>query len=216
MPQSPTAVAHVAGELRELILDARLAPGQPLREESLVAEYGVNRHTVRAALQQLAAARLVSFEPYKGARVRRFDDEDIRALMEYRAALEGEAVSLLVAASPDGVVRLPESVVEANAALRAACERDPGDHRGIERAHAALHHAIVEAAGSPRITEAHAGLESELLLFLNQLRSVLPATEMADQHDRLLAGIRSRGTEEIRDHLRTSAGQLIALHREAG
>ncbi len=206
----PTAVSALAEELRELILDARLSPGLPLREEALVDEYGVNRHTVRAALQQLAAQRLVTFVPYRGARVREFGDDDITALMEYRTALEGEAVALLRARHGTGI---PDSVVTANAALRAVCESRPHDHRAIETAHAGLHHALVAAAGSPRITEAHAGLESELLLFLNQLRPLLPAQEMADQHDRLLDDIRERGEAAVRDHLAHSAAQLIALHR---
>ena len=209
---SRTAVAALADELRELILDARLGPGIPLREEALAAEHGVNRHTVRAALQQLAAQRLVTFEPYRGARVRAFADADIRALMQYRAALEGEAVRLLRARTDAADNPLPPAVVEANTRLRAVCTAHPHDHRSIERAHAELHHALVSSAGSPRITEAHAGLESELLLFLNQLRPLLPADEMADQHDRLLEGIRTRGEPAIREHLAHSAEQLIALN----
>jgi len=206
----PTAVAALAHELRELILDARLAPGLPLREEALVEQYGVNRHTVRAALQRLAAQRLVTFVPYRGARVREFGDDDVTALMEYRTALEGEAVALLRARHG---ATLPDAVLAANAALRSVCETSPDDHRAIEIAHAALHHALVAAAGSARITEAHAGLESELLLFLNQLRPLLPADEMADQHDRFLADVRERGEQAVREHLAYSAAQLIALHR---
>jgi len=209
-PTPPTAVSALAHELRELILDARLAPGLPLREEALVEQYRVNRHTVRAALQQLASQRLVTFVPYRGARVREFDDHDITALMEYRTALEGEAVALLRARQGTGI---PDAVLAANAHLRAVCEKSPDDHRSIEIAHAALHHALVAAAGSARITEAHAGLESELLLFLNQLRPLLPADEMADQHDRFLADVHSRGEQAVREHLAFSAGQLIALHR---
>jgi len=208
-PTPPTAVAALANELRELILDARLAPGLPLREEALVEEHRVNRHTVRAALQQLAAQRLVTFVPYRGARVREFGDDDITALMEYRTALEGEAVALLRARHG---TELPAAVLAANAALRAVCETSPDDHRAIEIAHAGLHHALVAAAGSPRITEAHAGLESELLLFLNQLRPLLPADEMADQHDRFLADVRERGEQAVRAHLAYSAAQLISLH----
>ncbi len=226
-----TAVSIVAAELREQILDAVLAPGSALREEALTEQFGVNRHTVRAALQQLAAQRLVDFVPYRGARVRAFSDDDIRALMEYRTALEAEAVRLLqartaipdaaagtpdvAAGTPGAVVEIPAAVHAANDELRAICAAHPDDHRAIERAHARLHHALVASAGSPRLTEAHAGLESELLLFLNQLRPLLPAPEMAEQHDRLLQSIRTRGDTAIREHLAHSAAQLTALHAAA-
>jgi DNA-binding GntR family transcriptional regulator len=206
-------VEHVTAEVRELILDARIAPGTPLREEALCAEYSVNRHTVRAALQSLAAQRLVDFEPYRGARVRAFSDGDIRALMEYRSALEGQAVMLLREKNGGLPLTIPDAVAAANRRLRSVCEQHPADHRAIEVAHAALHHALVDSAASPRITEAHAGLESEMLLFLNQLRPLLPAEEMADQHDRFLEGVRTRGEAAVREHLQHSADQLIGLHR---
>jgi DNA-binding GntR family transcriptional regulator len=229
-PPAPTAVQTVAGRLRETILDAALPPGAPLREEALTEQHGVNRHTLRAALRVLEAERLVTIEPYRGARVRAFTEAEVLALLEYRTALEAEAVRLLreragrtattdaasdadaATASPAGdALPLPPSVIEANDRLRAVCTARPGDHRGIEAAHAALHHAIVAAAGSPRITEAHAGLESELLLFLNQLRPLLPADEMAEQHDRFLAELAQRGEAAVREHLAHSAQQLIGL-----
>ncbi|MCS5723327.1 GntR family transcriptional regulator [Herbiconiux sp. CPCC 203407] len=215
-PPAPTAVATVAGRLREQILDAELAPGAPLREEALTAEHGVNRHTVRAAVRALEAERLVTIEPYRGARVRAFAAADVRALLEYRTALEAEAVRLLgermrgVTDAGDALP-LPRPVIEANERLREVCRSHPHDHRGIETAHADLHHALVAAAGSPRITEAHARLESELLLFLNQLRPLLPADEMADQHDRFLEAVARRGAEAVREHLAHSAQQLIGL-----
>jgi DNA-binding GntR family transcriptional regulator len=209
-------VARVVDALRELILDARLPPGHALREEALSAEHGVNRHTVRAALQVLASQRLVTVVPYRGARVREFSDDDIIALMHYRIALEGEAVRVLRQSSRGTVFALPEAVVEANRHLREVCEQSPHDHRAIELAHARLHHAIVEAAGSTRITEAHAGLEDELLLFLNQLRPLLPADEMADQHDILLVDIVERGDTAVREHLTHSAAQLIGLRAASG
>ncbi|GAA2228350.1 GntR family transcriptional regulator [Herbiconiux moechotypicola] len=211
--QPSTAVEQLADTLRELILDAGLEAAEPLREAALAAEYGVNRHTVRAALQRLAAQRLVDFEPYRGARVRAFSDDDIVALMQYRTALEAEAVRLLGSAS-EGAIEIPDAVSAANARLRDVCETAPHDHRAIEEAHAALHHALVAAAGSPRITEAHAGLESELLLFLAQLRPLLPADEMADQHDRLLAEIADSGDAAVRAHLAHSAQQLLALRHD--
>lgn len=202
-----TAVETLSTALRELILDARMAPGEPLREEALAGEYGVNRHTVRAALQRLAAQRLVTFEPYRGARVRAFTTGEVQALMEYRAALECEALRLWPG---DGSAGVPAAVSAANADLVAVCRRHPDDHRGIERAHAALHHAIVRASGSARIIEAHAGLESELLLFLNQLRPLLPAAEMIEQHEGLVAALATpRGDAALRAHLAHSAEQLI-------
>lgn len=210
-----TAVDAVADALREDILDGRLGADEPLRETALTDRFGVNRHTVRAALQALAAERLVTFEPYRGARVRAFSDAEVLALMEYRTAIEAEAVRLLRARSEQGS-NPPASVVGANDTLRRICVERPRDQRAIEAAHAELHHAIVAAARSPRLREAHAGLLAELGLFMVQLRSVLPPEELIDQHDRLVAALMDdHGEAEIRAHLAHSAEQLIALRRPA-
>ncbi|MET0353000.1 MAG: GntR family transcriptional regulator, partial [Plantibacter flavus] len=120
-----TAVDAVADALREDILDGRLGADEPLRETALTDRFGVNRHTVRAALQALAAERLVTFEPYRGARVRAFSDAEVLALMEYRTAIEAEAVRLLRARSEQGS-NPPASVVGANDTLRRICVERPG------------------------------------------------------------------------------------------
>lgn len=207
-----TAVESVVDALREEILDGRLEAGEPLRETGLAERFGVNRHTIRAALQALAGERLVSFEAYRGARVRAFSDTDVIALMEYRTAIEVEAARLLRVRLQQSGSPLPAPVVAANDALRRACSERPGDHRRIEEAHAALHHAIVAAAESPRLLEAHAGLLAELGLFMVQLRTVLPAEEMIAQHDRLVDALTGdEGEAELRSHLAHSAAQLIAL-----
>lgn len=210
-----TAVESVVEALRDEILDGRLDAGEPLRETGLAERFGVNRHTIRAALQALSAERLVSFEAYRGARVRAFSDADVLALMEYRTAIEVEAARLLRARLQRSSSSVPPSIITANDALRRACGERPDDHRGIEEAHAALHHAIVAAAASPRLLEAHAGLLAELGLFMVQLRSVLPAEEMIAQHERLVAALDGDDAEsELREHLAHSAAQLIALRTD--
>ncbi|MEF2977150.1 GntR family transcriptional regulator [Subtercola sp. YIM 133946] len=256
-----TAVDDLHDELRASILSGRLAPGTPLREEAISAQSGLGRHTVRAALRQLAAERLVSIQPYSGARVTLLDDNDIRALMQLRSALEGEAVRLLnrraratpaaadaasastsggssstvsssstepgptrtdarrqppsISAGGTDALHLPPGILAANARLRRTCLDAPDDRGAIESAHAALHHAIVEAAGSPRITHAHAQLEAETILFLAQLRRVLDADEMIRQHDQLVADLLVRGEDAIHEHLELAADQLITA-RAAG
>ena len=53
----PTHAAALADALRASILSGELGLDAPLREERLAAEHAASRHTVRAALQALAAER---------------------------------------------------------------------------------------------------------------------------------------------------------------
>ena len=50
-----TTVDRVAGLVRAEILSGVLAPDTPLREEAAAEQFGVSRHTVRAAFQRLVA-----------------------------------------------------------------------------------------------------------------------------------------------------------------
>lgn len=78
----------VVVNLRERILGGVLAPGERLVEGRLSEEFGVSRMPVREALRQLAAEGLVTIEPRRGASVTKFENEQVRELVEVRANLE--------------------------------------------------------------------------------------------------------------------------------
>ena len=102
-----SVVDELTGVLRDRILDGDLTPGTPLRETDLAQAYAVSRHTLRAALRELAVEGLVRIEPNRGASVARLDEADIQGLYELRAALELEAAHLALERH-DG--RLPREV----------------------------------------------------------------------------------------------------------
>jgi DNA-binding GntR family transcriptional regulator len=204
-----STVETVVEALRKEILEGERPGGQRLVEQELTARYGVARHTLRAALRELAAEGLVRIEPNRGARVTRLTAEDIVELYELRTALEVEAARLALERNRG---RLPASVHDALAALETACER--GGWGPINAAHADLHGAIVNAAESPRIAAAHAALNSEMQLFLAQLEPLWSVERMAADHAALVRGLERDGPTVLRAHLAESAAALMAA--EAG
>ena len=106
--------------------------------------------------------------------------------------------------------RMPPPVHAALASLVAACEAEPFAWGPVNEAHAALHHAIVVAAESPRIEAAHLALSGELRLFMNQLEPLWTRERMASGHAALVAGLESEGPAVLREHLRESAAALVA------
>lgn len=207
----PTAPARLEEALRTRILNGESAPGSPLREEDLATEFAVSRHTVRTALAALAAQRLVDAVPYRGARVAALDDDELEALQGLRTALEAEAVRLLIATHG---TRWPESVTARmrTAVARLAEAEATGDWIATTHAHAAVHTAIVDAAGSARIAEAHAGLESEILLLLTHVRPHYPEGALAGEHTAYLDALPREGGEAVRAHLAHST-ELIRAAR---
>ncbi|WP_218041391.1 GntR family transcriptional regulator [Acrocarpospora macrocephala] len=199
----------MADDLRGRILSGELAAGTPLREEALASTAGLSRHTVRTALARLATERLVIQEAYRGIRVTSFTAEDVRALQELRCALEAEAVRLTRERYGQS---WPEEVTapfqKAMLELERVASTHPDDWRLVATAHAAVHRALVATAGSPRIEEAYARLDSEMLLLLVNLRPTYSAEEVANDHRAFLNEVQVDGESAVRRHLDHGTQQI--------
>lgn len=205
----PTAAAALAGVLRTQVLDGHLAPGTPLREEALAAEHGVSRHTVRTALQQLSAERLAETAPFRGVRVAALDAAAVRSLQDLRRAVESEAVRLLVARHGTDWPRAVTDVLADHLARLEGATGGGGDRLAVLNEHAALHHALVEAAGSPRLTDVSAGLSAEVRLFTAHLRLHVEPASLVEEHRAYLDDVRRRGPAAVHDHLAASQSALL-------
>jgi len=195
----PTTARTLTVRLREEILAGRLAPGAHLREQALAEGYGVSRHTVRTALAALAAERLVTAEEYRGVRVARLTDAEVRSLQDLRAALECEAVRLVRTRHPGA---WPDDVTApVRAALAELAAADPDDWPTVERAHAGVHLALVAAAGSQRLTDAYAALGAEVALLLLHARARYDVPALVVEHTDYLADVQARGPVAVRAHL---------------
>jgi DNA-binding GntR family transcriptional regulator len=88
--------SRVLDNLRQAILEHKLAPGQRLIERELVELTGVSRTSIREALRELAAEGLVTTIPNKGTIVAEVTAEEARQLYQVRSALEALAGRLFV------------------------------------------------------------------------------------------------------------------------
>jgi DNA-binding GntR family transcriptional regulator len=83
--------------LRTAIISGEYRPGDHLGEEELAGRLGVSRGTVREALRHLQQEGLVTTGARGMLRVRSLSRAEIRELFQVRAALEGLAVTLIIA-----------------------------------------------------------------------------------------------------------------------
>lgn len=74
--------------LLEWIVNARLEPGQRLRESALAEELGVSRTPVREALKRLAADGFVTATARRGVYVSEIDRQRLEEILEVRYLLE--------------------------------------------------------------------------------------------------------------------------------
>ncbi|MEA3123201.1 MAG: hypothetical protein QOD67_220, partial [Caballeronia sp.] len=78
----------IAANIRDAILEHRLAPGAKLTEAQLCEVFDVKRGTVRLALAQLGAERLVDLEPNRGAFVASPSVQEVHEVFEMRRIIE--------------------------------------------------------------------------------------------------------------------------------
>jgi DNA-binding GntR family transcriptional regulator len=92
---TPTSLAERAYvNLREEIIDVRLAPGTVLREDELMQRLEVGRTPVREALQRLRRDGFVTVIPRRGTLVSEISITDLAAIYEVRKQLESWASRL--------------------------------------------------------------------------------------------------------------------------
>ncbi|MHC9293740.1 GntR family transcriptional regulator [Mycobacterium sp. LTG2003] len=130
-------------ELRRLILDGELAPGERLNEFSISERLGVSRFPVREAFRRLEAEGLVESLPRRGVRVVELDQHELEVVREMRVALELIAVRHTVNRfTADERARLRRILDEGQRAAEA------GDDTQLDELNEEFHVALSEGSGS--------------------------------------------------------------------
>ena len=171
--------------LLQRIASGELKPGERLVETRIAAELGTSQAPVREALRDLELLRLVDSEPFKGARVRAFGDEELVEVYPVRAALE-ELAAKLATRRLAGDVSALEAEVEA---MRDAARR--GDVTALVRHDIAFHRLVVEAAGNPILEQCWKSLGVEGRITITLYGTSIAPQEAAELHAPLLEAIRS-------------------------
>ena len=201
-----STVEALEEDLERRLLEGELAPGEHLREVELAAQYGVGRHTLRAALDRLVRRGLLESRRNCGVFVPERTAADLADLYELRVALEVQAFRALTARR-----HVPPAAAEAVARLR---ELEAGSPRRlVVDADMAFHRAVLAGTGNARLARAHADLESEIRLCLGQLvNGYASPARLAREHAGLVRAIR-RGDADaaeasVRAHLERAAAWL--------
>src|SRR3954453_1018339 len=96
---------QVKDVLLQRIASGELQPGERLVETRIAQELGTSQAPVREALRDLQLLRLVESEPFRGSRVRVFDEEEMIEVYPVRAVLEELAARLPPARAGGGAGR---------------------------------------------------------------------------------------------------------------
>jgi DNA-binding GntR family transcriptional regulator len=180
--------------LRLRILNNELPAGAPLPEFPLAEEFGVSRTTIRSAMRELQAERLIEVSPRRGSTVTRMSERDIQEVCYARYVLEAAGLPEVL----PGV--RPQLARDIKAALeRMKSAATAGDAAGVIRADTELHRAIMAAAGHPVLLDMWESLNGQMgaLMRSDLDRQGIGLEVTVRRHARLLSVMRQGQADDV-------------------
>jgi DNA-binding GntR family transcriptional regulator len=105
-PQQLTLEA--AAQIRGLIIDRVLLPGEKIRQVELAERLGVSRSPLREALRTLESEGVVTYETNRGYVIARLGEEDLVQIFRMRGLLEAEMLRTITRPGPDVLLQLKD------------------------------------------------------------------------------------------------------------
>lgn len=200
VPLGEKTSAAAARIIRSAVLDGRLAPGRPLRENELARDLGISRTPIREALLLLENEGLVEIAPNRGAAVVRYDTADLEDLYSLRAVLEGHAAQRAAArVTPQDLESLQQSCDRCTA-LRHGAERLPE----LFNENVEFHVVIQRAAGSQRLIDMIRRVASLPLIYRTYISHSDEYREQAERaHREITQALANRDAETAKSLMET-------------
>jgi len=181
----------VEARLRDAIVNAELAFGEPITEEGLGAAFGVSRTPLREALARLELQGLVVVVPKKGTFVFAPTQDDVADLCRFRLMLEVNALKLCLERDRDGALA---DMKDALRTMEAADAR--GDRLSYARADTEFHEAFFRHCGNRFLVDAHKTVQGRIATIRTHL-SVPLAREQKRSFKEHRAIIKAFGAQDM-------------------
>jgi DNA-binding GntR family transcriptional regulator len=206
-----SASRMVADALRAAIVDGRLRPGAPLRQDAVARHFSVSAIPVREALRQLESEGWAKVEMHKGASVAPLSADEAREIYEIRAALEALALTLAI---PNHT----EATLSEAQALYEAAEHERDSEQYVAR-NEAFHMSLYAPAARPQLIEMIATLHRRGERYLRVKLGLPDHKRVSDrEHGQLMEYVRGQRIDAARklitDHLLGTGALLYRLLNE--
>ena len=210
---------QVKERLLEGILDGSYPPDSRIVETAVAKEFGTSQAPVREALRGLEALGLVDIAPFRGARVRRLDTEELLEAYVVRSTIEVLGARLAMANLTDVDVTALQAIGEDMRRAGAA-----GDGRALAIIDASLHEKIMQLSGNRTLLRVWRSLEPLSRTYITLVGPNSDPNWTAALHDPIIDAVERRDAdgvvraieihfEEVRDRL---AGDLDEVAQQQG
>lgn len=199
---APSLADRAYGQIKQMIFDFVLLPGDRFSESDLVDRLQVSRTPLRQALQRLQREGFLLVFPKSGWQVAPLNFEVFDQLYDLRVLLETHAIAKLCEAE-----ERPVLTALANTWLVAEAERHPVQAM-VDRMDEEFHSALVRAAGNEEMARVHDDI-TERIRIIRRLDFTKPARVQVtyDEHARIIRAISRRRTDEAQRLLRAHIEQ---------
>lgn len=200
-----TLAERVYAQIKQLIFDFVLLPGDRFSESDLANQVQVSRTPLRQALQRLQREGFLLVFPKSGWQVAPLDFETFDQLYDLRVLLETHAVAKLCE-------------VEDRPALRELAEVwliKPGERQTafitVDRLDETFHSSLVRATGNAEMARVHEDI-TERIRIIRRLDFTKPERVEAtyDEHARIIRAITRRRSDEAQRLLKAHVAQSKA------
>ncbi|MFW2364947.1 MAG: GntR family transcriptional regulator [Desulforhopalus sp.] len=195
---------QIANQLRDMIVQNQLSPGERIRERDICKKLQVSRTPLREALHVLASEGLIDLIPNCGAVISSPSAEDIADMLQVLGVLEAYA-------GERACSRITQEEINEIKALQyemlAAFSR--GDRLTYFKLNQGIHLAIVNAARSDTLLSMHARLNARLyrIRYQSNLRNEFWGSAI-EQHNDIMDALEKRDAPKLstllRQHLRST------------
>lgn len=198
-----TSAEQIRQSLAARIISGELAPGTPLDEQGLAAEFAVSRTPIREALRLLRSSGLVEQRPHSSAVVAKPDEATLAGMFEVMAYLEALCAGLS-AVMMDGSER--QSLATHHSAM-ASLVRE-GNAQAYVEANELFHSLIYRGAHNAYLLELTSATRQRLQPFRRaQFGTLGRLGRSHEEHSRVVAAIlcgdRTGAETAMRGHITT-------------
>ena len=195
--------ATVARQLREIIIQGRLKPGERIYEKELADYLAVSRTPLREALRILEGEGLIEHQPNRGARVSHITTDQLIELFEALAGIERICAELTAKRILDREIQELRALHEEMYAFHTGRDRD-----GYFELNDRIHRAIVELSENSKLVTFH----DKLIGGAKRARYMAIQyperwDESVEEHRQILAAIEARDAQRV--------GPLVERHVRA-
>ncbi|MHB1065833.1 MAG: GntR family transcriptional regulator [Candidatus Nanopelagicales bacterium] len=206
-----TSAEWITPQIRTLILNAAIRPGERINVKGLEKRFGVSHIPIREALRQLEAEGLVTLLPQRGAIAARVSTEELEDVYDLRRIIEpvvaGRAAERATQADRDAVV----------AAMNRLDRLELADDPSFFEAHWDFHWSILKPGSTPEVERVVHQLWQTSERYIRLTRGT--ATDEAHHQHELMTGSLASGDSKalskyLSQHLTLTGEAIRALFEQ--